>query len=82
MTDPGDIVYVEGARDVSIDRFVISGPLPDSQFCSSFTRTGVRIGKGGSASLADNYITEIRAASPALRGCQNGIGVLGADVRG
>src|SRR3954471_21351803 len=76
MTDPGDIVYVEGARDVSIDRFVISGPLPDSQFCSTFTRTGVRVGKGGSASLADNYITEIRSASPALRGCQNGVGVL------
>jgi hypothetical protein len=76
MNDPGDIVYVAGARDVSIDRFVISGPLPDSQFCSTFPRTGVRIGKGGSASLADNYITEIRSASPALRGCQNGIGVL------
>jgi Right handed beta helix region len=76
MTDPGDIVYVAGARDVSIDRFVISGPLPDSQFCSAFTRTGVRVGQGGSASLADDYITEIRSASPALRGCQNGVGVL------
>jgi hypothetical protein len=76
MTDPGDIVYVAGARDVSIDRFVISGPLPDSQFCSTFTRTGVRIGQGGSASLADDYITEIRSASPALRGCQNGVAVL------
>jgi parallel beta-helix repeat protein len=76
MTDPGDIVYVAGARDVSIDRFVISGPLPDSLFCSTFTRTGVRIGQGGSASLADDYITEIRSASPALRGCQNGVAVL------
>jgi Right handed beta helix region len=76
MSDPGDIVYVAGARDVSIDRFVISGPLPDSEFCSIFTRTGVRIGKGGSASLSDDYITEIRSASPALRGCQNGVGVL------
>jgi hypothetical protein len=76
MSDPGDIVYVAGARDVSIDRFVISGPLPDSQFCSLFTRTGVRIGQGGSASLADDYITEIRSASPALRGCQNGVAVL------
>jgi hypothetical protein len=76
MSDPGDIVYVEGARDVSIDRFVISGPLPDSQFCSPLARTGVRIGQGGSASLADNYITEIRSASPSNRGCQNGIAVL------
>jgi Right handed beta helix region len=76
MSDPGDIVYVAGARDVSIDRFVISGPLPDSEFCSVFTRTGVRIGKGGSASLSEDYITEIRSASPTLRGCQNGVGVL------
>jgi parallel beta-helix repeat protein len=83
MTDPGDIVYVAGARDVSIDRFVISGPLPDSQFCSDFTRTGVRIGTGGSASLADDYITEIRSATPALRGCQNGVAVLvGRRVEG
>lgn len=72
----GDIVFVQGARDVSIDRFVISGPLPDALFCSTNTRTGVRIGQGGSASLADDYITEIRSTSPALRGCQNGVAVL------
>jgi len=72
----GDLVHVNGARDVSIDRFVISGPLPDALFCSTNTRTGVRIGGGGSASLADNHITEIRSTSPALRGCQNGVAVL------
>ena len=72
----GDLVHVNGARDVSIDRFVISGPLPDALFCSTNTRTGVRIGAGGSASLADNHITEIRSTSPALRGCQNGVAVL------
>ena len=72
----GDLVHVNGARDVSIDRFVISGPLPDALFCSTNTRTGVRVGAGGSASLADNHITEIRSTSPALRGCQNGVAVL------
>lgn len=76
MSDPGDIVRVHGARDVTLSRFTIAGPLPDSLFCSLQTRTGVRIDEGGSATLRDNVITEIRSTSPALRGCQNGIGVL------
>ena len=76
MTDPGDIVRVAGARDVTLRHFTITGPLPDHLFCSLFTRTGVRIDQGGSATLTDNHITEIRSASPLLRGCQNGIAVL------
>jgi len=76
MTDPGDIVRVAGARNVTLRHFTISGPLPDQLFCSLFTRTGVRIDEGGSATLTDNHITEIRSASPLLRGCQNGIAVL------
>jgi hypothetical protein len=36
----------------------------------------VRVDGGGSATLTDNHITEIRSASPLLRGCQNGIAVL------
>ena len=76
MADPGDIVRVNGAQDVTLRHFTISGPLPDHLFCSLFTRTGVRIDGGGSATLTDNHITEIRSANPALRGCQNGIAVL------
>ena len=76
MADPGDIVHVNGAKDVTIRHFTISGPLPDHLFCSLFTRTGVRIDGGGSATLSDNHITEIRAANPLLHGCQNGIAVL------
>jgi hypothetical protein len=76
MSDPGDIVRVAGAHNVTIRHFKITGPLPDHLFCSLFTRTGVRIDQGGSATLTDNYITEIRSASPLLRGCQNGIAVL------
>jgi hypothetical protein len=76
MTDPGDIVRVAGAQNVTIRHFLITGPLPDHLFCSLFTRTGVRIDNGGSATLTDNHITEIRSASPLLRGCQNGIAVL------
>jgi parallel beta helix pectate lyase-like protein len=76
MTDPGDIVRVNDADDVTIRHFTITGPLPDHLFCSLFTRTGVRIDGNGSATLRDNYITEIRSMNPALRGCQNGIAVL------
>ena len=75
MVDPGDIVHVQGARNVTIRHFTISGPLPDTLFCSLFTRTGVKVDGGGSLLLTHNHITEIRSASPLLRGCQNGIAV-------
>jgi hypothetical protein len=75
MVDPGDIVYVNGAKDVTIRHFTITGPLPDHLFCSLHTRTGVKVEGGGSLLLTDNHITEIRATNPALRGCQNGIAV-------
>ena len=75
MIDPGDIVHVQGARNVTIRHFTISGPLPDMLFCSLFTRTGVKVDGGGSLLLTNNHITEIRSASPLLRGCQNGIAV-------
>lgn len=76
MMDPGDIVRVRGARNVTIRDFKITGPLPDEQICSPFARTGIRVGGGGSALILNNHITEIRSASPALRYCQNGIGIL------
>jgi hypothetical protein len=76
MADPGDIVHVDGAHDVGIRQFTITGPLPDTLFCSLFVRTGVRVDGGGSATVFGNHITEIRSTNPALRGCQNGIAVL------
>jgi parallel beta-helix repeat protein len=76
MAEPGDIVRIHGVQNVSVKQFVISGPLPDTLFCSVTTRTGVRVDEGASALLRDNRITEIRSTSPALRGCQNGIAVL------
>jgi parallel beta-helix repeat protein len=76
MADPGDIVRVNGSRNVTIREFKIAGPLPDTAFCSTFPRTGVRVDGGGSALIYRNWITEIRSASPALRGCQNGVGIL------
>jgi parallel beta-helix repeat protein len=76
MADPGDIVRIHGVQNVSVRQFVITGPLPDTLFCSLFTRTGVRIDQGASALLRDNQITQIKATDPALRGCQNGVAVL------
>ncbi len=70
-----DLVSVEQARGVSIQRFTISGPIPDPAACNVLLVTGVRIKGNGSATLIDNRITEIRAADPALRGCQNGFAV-------
>jgi nitrous oxidase accessory protein NosD len=75
MTDPGDIVTINGAQNVTLRDFTVAGPLPDLLFCSLFQRTGVRVIGGGSAIIRGNRITEIRSASPALRGCQNGFAI-------
>jgi hypothetical protein len=75
LPDKGDIVHVQGAHNVKILAFTITGPLPDTEFCQPFAKAGVRVGNDGSATIAGNHITEIRSTSPALRGCQNGIGV-------
>jgi parallel beta-helix repeat protein len=76
MADPGDIVRIHGVQNVGLRQFTITGPLPDTLFCSVLSRTGVRVDQGASALLRDNRITEIRSTSPALRGCQNGVAVL------
>src|ERR1700723_2499901 len=40
MSDPGDLVRINGARHVTIEGFTIAGPLPDALFCSLFPRAG------------------------------------------
>jgi hypothetical protein len=70
-----DIVTIDGARNVTVQAFTITGPLPDSSFCNDFILTGVRVKGGGSANILLNHITEIRSTNPALRGCQNGIAI-------
>jgi len=75
MTEPGDIIRVNGATNVTIQGFVISGPLPNALFCSTESRTGLFVASNGSVTVDDNRFTEIRAADPNLRGCQNGIAI-------
>lgn len=75
LGEPGDLVTVDDATGVKISDFTISGPLPDSLFCSTELRSGVRIKGGGSATISGNHITEIRSESEDLRGCQNGFAI-------
>jgi parallel beta-helix repeat protein len=76
MADPGDIVRIHGAREVTLHGFTIAGPLPDALFCSVFPRTGVRVDGGGSAVIRANRVIDIRSADPARRGCQNGVPIM------
>lgn len=78
MLEPKAIVHVNGAQDVTIRHFTISGPGGGP--CDSL-RWGVRVDNGGSALITDNHITDIRDTP--FSGCQNGIGVLvGRNLEG
>ena len=75
------ILHVEGAQNITILAFTITGPGPGS--CGSL-HYGVRVDNGGSADILGNHITDIRdqyrappdpfAGQPS--GCQNGMGVV------
>jgi nitrous oxidase accessory protein NosD len=71
MTVPKAIVWVNGAKNVTIRHFTITGP--GGTGCDSI-RYGVRVDDGGSALITDNHITEIHDTP--FGGCQNGVGVL------
>jgi nitrous oxidase accessory protein NosD len=71
MALPRAIVRVNGAQNVTIRHFTITGPGTGG--CDSI-RYGVRVDDGGSALITDNHITNIRDAP--FSGCQNGVGVL------
>ena len=69
MTEPG-IVHIDGADDVTISGFTITGPFTDL----SGLRTGIFVGGGGSATIENNHITAIRGAP--MNGVQNGVAIL------
>lgn len=71
MTSPKAIVRVEGAQNVTLRHFTITGPGGGP--CDSI-EYGVRVDSGGSATITDNHITQIRDTP--FSGCQNGVGVL------
>ncbi len=71
MTPPKAIVRIEGAHDVTLRHFTVTGPGGGA--CDSI-EYGVRIDSGGSGLITDNHITQIRDTP--FSGCQNGVGVL------
>jgi nitrous oxidase accessory protein NosD len=70
------IVHVNGATNVQILGFTISGPGPAG--CDSI-HYGVWVENNGQATIDDNHITKIRdqltPITNELSGCQNGVGV-------
>src|SRR5579864_7395097 len=70
MTSPKAIVRVNGASNVTIRHFTITGP--GSGPCDSL-EYGVRVDGGGSATITDNHITKIEDTP--FGGCQNGVAV-------
>jgi parallel beta-helix repeat protein len=65
------IVRVNGAQDVTILAFTITGP---GGFGCDSLRYGVRVDAGGSANILGNHITQIR--DDPFSGCQNGVAIL------
>jgi len=70
MVTPKAIVRVNGASNVKILAFKITGP---GGFGCDSLEYGVRVDNGGSALIRDNYITEIR--DNPFSGCQNGVAI-------
>ncbi len=78
MTPPKAIVEVNGAHDVTLAHFTITGP--GALGCDSL-EYGVLVDNGGSALVASNHVTKIED-SP-FGGCQNGIGIrFGSSILG
>ena len=82
--DPGDLVRISASRDVTVEGFTISGPLPDALFCSSdtFKRAGVGVDSGGSATIRANHVAQIRSVDSTYRGCQSGAAILVGTLAG
>jgi parallel beta-helix repeat protein len=72
------LLTVDGATGVTIQNLHISGPYYTTG-CQSYTAThyGVYVGgAGGSATIENDNVSEIRAApSENLNGCQDGVGI-------
>jgi parallel beta-helix repeat protein len=71
MTGDNAIVEDQGAKNVTVEDFTITGPRDG-------IRSGVEIGGGGSATISGNHITDIHDTP--LSGDQNGVGVRVGDV--
>jgi len=74
-TQPNNtLVRITRSDDVDVRGFTITGPY-SGVGCSAEPHRGVYVDNSLRANLANNAITDIRDADPALRGCQEGIAV-------
>jgi Right handed beta helix region len=72
FVDPSrSIVTIRGAQDVKLSHFTVTGP--GGTPCGSIV-AGISVVGGGSATIENNHITEIRDL--VFSGCQNGLAVL------
>lgn len=62
------IFFVDGAKNVKIEGFTISGPFTAAEFA------GIQVSNGASAKIKNNLITKIR--NEPLGGSQEGIGII------
>lgn len=73
MTGSKAIILVDGAEDVTIRGFTVTGPSEEIDF-------GIQVTNGGSATIRDNRIEAIRGAE--LSGLQIGIGIVIGGAEG
>lgn len=75
----GGIIFVNGARNIAIHEFRITGPFAVTG-CAPSTLSGIRLEGGVTAAISKNHIAGIRPADPALDGCRfaYAINVVGA----
>lgn len=77
--DPYAIVQINGAQNIVFRHFTVAGPLPDELFCGAELRAGISVIGGGSATIRDNVVRDIRSTSESLRGCPNGFAIIVGD---
>lgn len=65
------IIHVDGAKDVEIEGFTITGPM---FMGDGLLHTGIFVGNGGSAEIEENHITKIREEP--FGSTPNGIAIL------
>lgn len=69
----GAIIDVTNAQNLDLNQLTVAGPFTVNSCATE--EYGIRLGNGVSASLQHLDVTDVRAASDAFFGCQQGIGI-------
>jgi hypothetical protein len=78
---PHALLYVNNSDEVDVRGFTLSGPFASGPTCaepkSREVHSGIAVESSGGALIADNTVTKMLAANPAMRTCESdGYGVL------